>query len=239
MKILKILFLISVLFICTKYSYAYEKLDFFDQFHIYTPYIYILQNDTTIEEVNILVLFHDYEKGKKDKKTIFGFAEESANWEAEAEKEKFFIMGFDLYDYKDFFNKENMDKVNKRILMEIDRMRNTCGTKKVNIYVAGTKFGANAALLFNLLYNNYEAALCMNMSKPDKNIEKYFDKAEGKNFYFFHAEKNKSNSVSKINGLKKKLIKKGATAEVYTYKDVEKNLPNKAYIDAIDKISEK
>ena len=64
MKHLKILFLISILLFCTKLSYAYEKLDFFDLFHVYTPYIYITQDDTTIEEARILVLFHDYTKAK-------------------------------------------------------------------------------------------------------------------------------------------------------------------------------
>ena len=59
MKILKILFLSLILFFSVKYSYAYEKLDFFDKFHVYTPYIYITRDDTAIKDVKILVLFHD------------------------------------------------------------------------------------------------------------------------------------------------------------------------------------
>ena len=241
MKSLKILFLILILLFSTKYSYAYEKLDFFDNFHIYTPYIYILQDDTTIEEVKILVLFHDYVSLENGEQEIYDFAEESSKWEYLTEKEKFFIMGFDFEDYDSFFNKENMDMVNKRILIEIDRMKNTCGTKNIKVYVAGTNFGGNVALLFNLIYNTFDGALCMNITKPTKLIEKNLGKCKNKNFYFFHCDKNKDMSVSKLKSLTKKLTKKGAVAEIDIYKDKEKTgiLSDMAYLDAIDKIAKK
>ena len=128
-----------------------------------------------------------------------------------------------------------MDIVNKRILIEVDRMKNTCDTRDVEIYVAGTNFGGNIALLFNLIYDNYDGALCMNISKPSKYVEKNLGKSKNKNFYFFHCEKNKNMSVGKINSLKKKLIKKGANAETFIYKDSKDFLPYKAYLDAINK----
>lgn len=272
MKKFKIIFLILVSLLIPDFSHAYEKLDFFDDFHIYTPYVYILQDDTDIDTIKVLVLFHNYEdlennkenkkekkkKKKKDKdldnnldeldndinnntdnkQEVYDFETESAKWEVKAEKENFFIMGFDFGKYESFFDKENMDKVNDRVLMEIDRIKNTCNTIEVKVYVAGTQFGGNIALLFNLLYDNYDGAVCMNISKPTKDVMKKLDKCEKKKFYFFHSEKNKDMSVSKLNGIKNKLTKKGATAEVIVYKTSEdKNiLPKKAYFDAINKI---
>ena len=266
MKKFKIIFLILIFLFISKISNAYEKLDFFDDFHIYTPYIYILQDDTDIDNIKILILFHDYEeinkeaekknkKNKKkknekdnninnidDKQEIYDFPKEAEKWEAKAERERFFIMGYDFGKYEDFFDKENMDKVNERVLMEIDRIKNTCNTKEVKIYVAGTRFGGNIALMFNLLYDNYDGALCMNILKPTKNIEKSIkniEKGNNKNFYFFHNEKNKLMNASKVNGLCNKLTKKGATAEIFIYKSKDQNqniLPKKAYFDAINKI---
>lgn len=251
MKGLKALILILILIFSINFSYAYEKLDFFDNFHVYTPYIYITQDDTTIEKIKILVLFHDYVKPTNDKKQkekeqeeqeeeqiIYDFAGESANWEFLAEKEKIFIMGFDFDGYDSFLDKENMDIVNKRVLMEIDRMKQTCGTKDIKVYVAGTNFGGNIALLFNLIYDNYDGAFCMNILKPTKNIEKNLEKCENKNFYFFHCNKNKDMSISKIKSLNKKLIKKGANAEFFIYEDSKNILSQEAYLDAIDKIAE-
>lgn len=237
MKSLNILFLLLVLLFSVKYSYAYEKLDFFDKFHIYTPYIYILQDETTIEEVKILVLFHNYVPLENSEQKIYDFAEEASKWETMSENEKIFIMGFDFENYDSFVDKEKMDIVNKRILIEIDRMKNTCGTKDIKVYVAGTNFGGDIALLFNLLYNTFDGALCMNITKPTKFIEKNFEKCKNKKFYFFHCDKNKDMSVSKLKKLIKKLSKKGAVAEISTYKDEEKTglLPNTAYLDAIDK----
>ena len=239
MKHLKILFLISILLFCTKLSYAYEKLDFFDLFHVYTPYIYITQDDTTIEEARILVLFHDYTKAKNKEQQVCDFAKEAANWEYSAEKAKIFIMGFDIENYDSFADKKNMDIVNKRVLMEIDRMKSTCGTKRTKVYVAGTNFGGDIALLFNLVYDNYDGALCMNISKPTKDIEKKLDKSENKKFYFFHCEKSKNMSVGKVKALSKKLAKKGAIVEEKIYKDSKENLPYKAYLDAVNKIIKK
>lgn len=274
MKFFRNIFLILVFLLISTITYAYEKLDFFDDFHIYTPYIYILQDDTDIDTIKVLVLFHDYEdlennketnkKGKKkknkkdkdidnnnldeldddinnntdNKQEVYDFETESAKWEVKAERENFFIMGFDFGKYESFFDKENMDKVNDRVLMEIDRIKNTCNTKEVKVYVAGTQFGGNIALLFNLVYDNYDGALCMNILKPTKDIMKKLDKCEKKKFYFFHSEKNKDMNVSKINGIKNKLAKKGAIAEVIIYKNSEdiNVLPQNAYFDAINKI---
>ncbi len=262
MKEFKTLFLISFFLFIATFSFAYEKLDFFDDFHIYTPYIYIVQDDTDIDTVKVLILFHDYENlenneeknnSKKDKKNknkdvdnktnnnnsdeiiVYDFANESAKWEIKAEREYFFIMGFDFFEgYESLSNKKQLDKINERVLMEIDRIKNTCNTKEVKVYVAGSQLGGDIALLFNLIYDNYDGALCMNISKPTKDIMKQLNKCENKNFYFFHCEKNKSMSASKINGLAKKLTKKGANAETIIYK--KNTLPNKAYFDAINKI---
>lgn len=239
MKSLKILFLLLVLLFSVKYSYAYEKLDFFDKFHIYTPYIYILQDETTIEKVKILLLFHDNTTIQNNEQEILNFDKEAANWESFTEKDKIFIMGFDLEQDKSFEEKEDMDKIVKRILIEVDRMKNTCGTKDIEIYTAGTNFGGNIALLFNLIYDNFNGALCMNISKPSKFIEKNLKKCKNKKFYFFHCDKNKDMSASKVNSLKKKLIKKGAVAETFIYKNSKDILPEDAYFDAIDEISKK
>ena len=148
-------------------------------------------------------------------------------------------MGFDIENYDTFADKKNMDIVNKRVLMEIDRMKSTCGTKRTKVYVAGTNFGGDIALLFNLVYDNYDGALCMNISKPTKDIEKKLDKCENKKFYFFHCEKNKNMSAGKIKALSKKLAKKGAIVEEKIYKDSKENLPYKAYLDAVNKIIKK
>ena len=272
MKIFKNIFLILTFLLISTVTYAYEKLDFFDDFHIYTPYVYILQDDTDIDTIKVLVLFHNYEennkdtdkkskkekkkKNKKDKDNIenniidennisddkqetYDFATESAKWEEKAEKEQFFIMGFDFFEgYESFSDKEQLDKINDRVLMEIDRIKNTCNTIEVKVYVAGTQFGGNIALLFNLLYDNYDGAVCMNISKPTKDIMKKIDKCEKKKFYFFHNEKNKDMNAGKLNGIKNKLTKKGAKAEIFLYKNSEdmKDLPQKAYFDAINKI---
>ena len=275
MSIFRNIFLISAFLLISTITYAYEKLDFFDDFHIYTPYIYILQDDTDIDTIKVLILFHDYEylkntkEDKKEKKDIkknknkknednivekkdsdincdsdnkksnfYDFATESAKWEVKAEKEQFFIMGFDFGEYESFFDKKNMDKVNERVLMEVDRIKTTCNTKETKIYVAGSQFGGNIALLFNLIYDNYDGALCMNILKPTKDIMKNLDKAENKKFYFFHCEKNKSINANKLESLKKKLMKKGAVVENIIYKNSKDNgfLPKKAYLDAINKI---
>jgi len=238
MKYLKILFFISVLLFFTKVSHAYEKLDFFDNFHIYTPYIYITQDDTIIKEAKILILFHDCVKAKSKEQQTCDFAKEAANWEYPAEKAKIFIMGFDIENYASF-DKEKMDMVNKRILMEIDRMKSTCGTKKTKVFVAGTNFGGDIALLFNSVYDNYDGALCMNISKPTKDIEKNLDKCKNKNFYFFHCEKSKNMSAGKVKSLSNKLIKNGAKVEEKVYKDCKNILPYKAYLNAIDKMINK
>ena len=291
MKKFKIFILISAFLLLFNFSFAYEKLDFFDSFHIYTPYIYIIQDDTIIEKVKILVLFHDYEdvenengnkkkkkekddkkKDKKDKKSdknvnivkdnevnknnddnieeennditsdeinkdIFDFVKEAKNWEFRAEKEKFFLMGLDAGTKKTFFNRTKMDILNKRILFEIERIKDTCETKEVKVYVAGTRVGGDIALLFNLIYDNYDGALCMNISTPFPETEKYFENCKDKKFYFFHCGKNKEMSVKKVNKLKKKLIKKGAIAETIIYNDLEEPLPYSAYSQAIDKIT--
>lgn len=259
MKRFKTILLTFIFLLIISFSYAYEKLDFFDDFHIYTPYIYIVQDDTDIDTVKVLILFHDYEnsedtKKKKNKKNknknenlknetdnnsknvvAYDFATESAKWEAKAEREYFFIMGFDFTDgYESFCNKEHLDKVNERVLMEIDRIKNTCNTKEIKVYVAGSQFGGDIALLFNLLYDNYDGALCMNISKPTKDIMKHLEQCENKKFYFFHCDKNKSMNVGKINSLEKKLTKKGAWVETTIYK--KDSLPKKAYFDAINKI---
>ncbi len=122
--------------------------------------------------------------------------------------------------------------------MELDRIKTTCNTKETKIYVAGSQFGGNIALLFNLIYDNYDGALCMNILKPTKDIMKNIDKAENKKFYFFHCEKNKSINANKLESLKKKLTKKGAIVENIIYKNSKDNfsLPKKAYLDAINKI---
>ena len=261
MKKFKTIFLILISLLIPNFSYAYEKLDFFDSFHIYTPYVYIVQDDTDIDTAKILILFHDCEnlenseekknsKKNEDKNNnsdteqdndnndeivIYDFATESAKWEVKAEREYFFIMGFDFFEgYESFSNKEQLDKINERVLMEIDRIKNTCNTKEIKVYVAGSQLGGDIALLFNLLYDNYDGALCMNISKPTKDIMKQLNQCENKSFYFFHCEKNKSMSKSKINSLAKKLTKKGATVETVLYE--KDSLPAEAYFDAINKI---
>ena len=237
MKFFRIIFFILILLSSFNYSHAYEKLDFFDSFHIYTPYIYILQDDTTIEKAKILVLFHDCANKKGKQEEDFDFAKESAKWEDTAEKEKFFIMGFDLYEHDKIFNKKKLDEINNRILMEIDRLQSRCTIQEIKVYVAGTNFGAELALLFNLLYDDYDGAVCMNISRPSNFVMEKIDNCKDKNFYFFHCKKNKSMSVGKVNSLKKKLLKKGATlAETKIYKNPKGVLPNIAYTDAIDKI---
>lgn len=236
MKKLKTIILIAIFCLIANISFAYEKLEFFDHFYIYTPYVYIMQDDPVIEKVKILVLFHDLDNPKK-KDELTGFVKEALRWEYKSEKEKLYIMGYDLGDYKEFLDKkENLDSMNDRILREMNRIKKTCNTKEIKVYVAGTGFGGDLALLFNLMYDTYDAAFCMNMSKPVKDTEKYLDNCKDKKFYFFIPPKNKSLDIDKLILLKSKLIKGGATAEVKVYKKPKKALHYKAYLDAITKI---
>ena len=240
MKILKTITLIVAFCLSVNISFAYEKLDFFDDFHIYTPYVYIMQDDPVIEKVKILVLFHDKDNPKKKKKQeIDGFVKESLRWEYKSEKERLFIMGFDFGEYKTFLDKkENLDNVNDRILREVNRIKKTCNTKEIKVYVAGTQFGGDLALLFNLMYDNYDGAFCMNMSKPVKDTEKYLDNCKNKKFYFYIPAKNKEMDLDKMILLRSQLMKNGATtADIRVYKKPKKVLHYKAYLDAIDKIS--
>lgn len=238
MKFLKTAILIAVLFFNIKYSYAYEKLEFFDDFYIYTPYVYIMQDEPVIEKIKILVLFHDIDNTKKKKLEISGFVKEALRWEYKSEKEKLFIMGFDFGDYKNFLNKkENLDGVDDRILREISRLKRTCNPKEIKVYVAGTGFGADLALLFNLMYDTYDGAFCMNMLKPVKDTEKYLDNCKDKKFYFYIPPKNKSMDIDKMILLRSRLTKGGAAAaEIKVYKKPKKVLHYKAYLDAIEKI---
>ncbi|WP_372518830.1 hypothetical protein [Candidatus Ruminimicrobiellum ovillum] len=241
MNFLKTAFLIAVLLLNIKYSYAYEKLEFFDNFYIYTPYIYIMQDEPVIEKIKILVLFHDIDNPKKKKLEVGGFVKEALRWEYKSEKERLFIMGYDFGDYKKLIEKkENLDSVNDRILREISRLKRTCNPKEIQVYVAGTGFGGDLALLFNLMYDTFDGAFCMNMLKPVKDTEKYLDNCDSKNFYFYIPLKNKSMDIDKMIALKSKLLKGGATAaEIKVYKKPKKTLHYKAYLDAIDKIGKK
>ena len=238
MKKLKIIILIAIFCLIANISFAYEKLEFFDHFYIYTPYVYIMQDEPVIEKIKILVLFHDIDNTKKKKLEIGGFVKEALRWEYKAEKENLFIMGFDFDDYKNFLDKkENLDTVNDRILREISRLKRTCNPKEIKVYVAGTGFGGDLALLFNLMYDTFEGAFCMNISKPVKNTDKYLDNCDNKKFYFFIPPKNKNMDIDKMILLKSRLIKGGATAaEIKVYKKPKKVLHYKAYLDAIDKI---
>ena len=238
MKFLKTAILIAFLFFNITHSYAYEKLEFFDNFYIYTPYVYIMQDDPVIEKVKILVLFHDIENPKKNKVGLTGFVKEALRWELRSEKERLYIMGYDFGDYKNFIEKkENLDSVNDRILREMNRIKKTCNTKEIKVYVAGTGFGGDLALLFNLMYDTYDGAFCMNMLKPVKDTEKYLDNCKNKNFYFYIPPKNKSMDIDKMISLKSKLIEGGAAAaEIKVYKKPKKILHYKAYLDAIAKI---
>jgi len=234
MKLLKILIIVLTLLYVPNFIYSYNKTETSSK-----AYIYIPQKDE-IKELKILVLFHNYinKTNPNNKKyTDFNFKQEVENWQFEAEKENFFIIGFDLY-YNSFVREEALDTINNRILREIKKLKESYNQTEAKVYIAGTQYGAAMALLFNLRYDNFDGCLCMNCSKPINLTANHLKFAKGKKFYFFHAEKNSLMTIGKINSLKNRLIQKEAIAEVFEYKDLTNKLSSSAYSDAIDKIKD-
>lgn len=235
MKLSKMLVVLFTLLCVPTFSYSYDKANVSSNTYVYTP------QKEEIQDLKVLVLFHNYiNKSNPNFKKYnnFNFKQEAQSWEFSAEKENFFIIGFDLNDYSGMLRDEAFDAMNKKIVAEIDKLKQTYNKDDVKVYVAGTQYGAVIASIFNLRYDNFSGCLCMNCSKPTSLFQKNLKYAKDKKFYFFHAEKNPLMSINKINSLEKKLTKKGAIVEVVEYKGSTNSLPSSAYSEAIDKIKD-
>lgn len=90
---------IAFLFVFTysSFSYAYKKISFPDKSYICIP------SEIDENKINVLVLLHGYigKLNNNEKNKEMDFDKEVFNWKFKANKEKFFIVGFDI-DY-DFF----------------------------------------------------------------------------------------------------------------------------------------
>lgn len=227
---------VLALFCITSLSYAYEIIENFDKSYIYVP------QDPNNETMKILVLFHNC--GDKEKNPnysreaeTFNFKAEASKWQVKAEEENFFIIGFDFENYsKQLVLKQSAEVINKKIVRIIDQLKEQYNPKETKVYVAGSHYGGAIAIMFNTMFNGFDACVSMNGNELTNGTTRDIKRAKNKTYYLFQGEKNKYVTMKRCKTIKNKLAQKGANVEIISYENADNVLPESAYSDAIDKI---
>lgn len=229
-------FFIAILFIfvCSSFCYAYRKIEYPDKSYVCVP------SEIDEHKMNILVLLHGYigktnNFNNKKKNKEMNFDKEVFNWKFKANKEKFFIIGFDI-DYDSFRSETADDILHYRITKKIKELHNEYKPLIIKKYIAGTQYGGAMAIYFHTKYDTFDGCLCMNGADIIPTAKRYLRHARNKKFYLFHGEQNRYVPMHTVNHTKKRLEQNKAIVYLKTYSELAYYLTSAVYSQAIDTI---
>jgi len=157
-----------------------------------------------------------------------------AMWAFPANKNGFFLIELDI-DYTSPYTDTDARLVYERILLIVAANASKYNIDGGKIFIAGTSAGGMMAVSLSLMHpEKFVAVGAISAGRLGFGAVKFINEAKGKEYYFFHGQRDKSIPISEFYKTVQVLKDHGAKVHFEVLPEGEHTLPSSCYREVLD-----